>query len=129
MSVLSISSRQKSFIRRITKTSTESVFSPCLIDDLDRRTSLTPTSAQDSAREWFASESDAVGSFIWTCHIINVDPYFIRSRLAKKHRRKNPDEVVMTSRTHRMKISRGKCFPNLHTKVDRTQAAVKVSIE
>ncbi len=32
------------------------------INDLDGRTSLTPNSAKDSAREWFASESDAVGS-------------------------------------------------------------------
>ena len=42
------------------------------INDLDGGTLLTPGSAQDSAREWFASESDAVGSFIWTCQIINV---------------------------------------------------------
>jgi hypothetical protein len=54
------------------------------IGDLDRRTSLTPHLAQDSAREWFASESDAVGSFYCTCHIINVDPNFIRSRLPKE---------------------------------------------
>ena len=57
------------------------------IDDLDERTSLTPSSARWCAREWFASDSDAVGSFIWTCHVINVDPSFIRSRLAKKNRK------------------------------------------
>ena len=57
------------------------------IDDLDRRTSLTPRSAQDSAREWFASESDEVGSFIWTCHLIDLDPSFIRSVVAKKRRK------------------------------------------
>jgi hypothetical protein len=68
------------------------------IDDLDRCTSLTPRSAQDSAREWFASESDAVGSFIWTCHVIDVDPNFIRSQLAKKQRIKNLVEIVITSR-------------------------------
>jgi hypothetical protein len=60
------------------------------INDLDGHTSLSPGSAKDSAREWFASESDAVGSFIWTCQIINVDPNFIRSRLAKEQRMKNP---------------------------------------
>lgn len=73
------------------------------INDLHGRTSLTPNSAKDSAREWFASDSDSVGSFIWTCQIINVDPNFIRSRLAKKLRMKNPVEVVKTSRTQRMK--------------------------
>jgi hypothetical protein len=57
------------------------------IDDLERRTSLTPRSAQDSAREWFASESDEVGSFIWTCHLIHLDPSFIRSVVAKKQRK------------------------------------------
>jgi hypothetical protein len=78
------------------------------IDDLDRRTSLSPSWARDSAREWFASDSDVAGSFIWTCHVINVDPSFIRSRLAKKHRMKNPEDVVMTSRAQGIKISRGK---------------------
>jgi hypothetical protein len=64
------------------------------ITDLEGRTSLTPHSAKDSAREWFASESDGIGSFIWTCQIINVDPSFIRSQLAKKQRMKNPVEVI-----------------------------------
>jgi hypothetical protein len=64
------------------------------IKDLDGRTSLTPRSAKDSAREWFASESDAVSSFKWTCQIIDVDPDFIRSQLAKKLRMKNPVEVM-----------------------------------
>ncbi len=63
------------------------------IDDLGRRTSLTPRSAQDSAREWFASETDAVGSFVWTCHLIDLDPSFIRSAVAEK-RRKEPYVVA-----------------------------------
>jgi hypothetical protein len=54
------------------------------------------SSAQDSAREWFASESDGVGSFIWTCQIINVDPNFIRSRLAKKQRMKKTEQVMLS---------------------------------
>lgn len=77
------------------------------INDLDERTSLTPGSAKDSAREWFASESDAVGSFIWTCQIINVDATFIRSQLAKKQRMKKPVEV-MPSLVLRAKLPRGK---------------------
>lgn len=64
------------------------------INDLDGRTSLTPRSAKDSAREWFASECDGVGSFLWTCQLINVDPNFIRSQLAKKLRMKNPVELM-----------------------------------
>jgi hypothetical protein len=67
------------------------------INDLDRRTSLTSRSAQDSAREWFASESDAVGSFNWTCHVINLEPNFIRSQLAKKQLMKKPDQVMALS--------------------------------
>jgi hypothetical protein len=65
------------------------------IDDLDRRKSLSPTAAQDSAREWFASDSDAVGSFIWSCHVINVDPSFIRSRLDNRQRMKTRDRDIV----------------------------------
>jgi hypothetical protein len=64
------------------------------INDLDGQTSSTPGSAKDSARQWFASECDAVCSFVWACQIINVDPNFIRSQLAKKRRMKNPVEVM-----------------------------------
>ena len=78
------------------------------IDDLGRRTRLSPRSAQTDAREWFASEDDAVGRFIWACRVIDVDPSFIRSRLAKKHRIKIPDELVMTSKAQRVKMSREK---------------------
>jgi hypothetical protein len=91
------------------------------IDDLDRRTSLTPRLAQDSAREWFSSESDAVGSFIWTCHVIDMDPNFIRSRLAKKQRMQNPVKVVVTSRTQRMKTSRAKGFAIFQEPANRAQ--------
>ena len=79
------------------------------IDDLGRRTRLSPRSAQTDAKEWFASEDDAVGSFIWACHVIDIDPSFIRSRLAKKHQIKVP-ELVMTSRVKRVKMSREKAF-------------------
>jgi hypothetical protein len=72
------------------------------INDLDGQTSSTPGSTKDSAREWFASESNAVRSFIWTCQIINVDPNFIRSQLTKKLRMKNPVQI-MRSRAERAK--------------------------
>ena len=80
------------------------------ITDLDGRTALTPGSAKDSAREWFASECDGVGSFIWTCQIINVDPNFIRSRLAKKLRVKQPVQI-MPSRAERAKALRRENSP------------------
>jgi hypothetical protein len=64
------------------------------INDLDGRTSLTPRSAKDSARAWIFSECAGVCSFLWTCQIINVDPNFIRSQLAKKQRMKNRVEVI-----------------------------------
>jgi hypothetical protein len=64
------------------------------ITDLDGRTALAPQSAQDSARQWFASECDGVCSFLWACQIINVDPDFIRSQLAKKLRMKKSDQVI-----------------------------------
>jgi hypothetical protein len=80
------------------------------ITDLDGRTSLTPRWAKYSAREWFASESDAVRSFIWTCQIINVDPYFIRLQITKKLRMKNPVQI-MPSRAERAKALRRKNSP------------------
>jgi hypothetical protein len=35
------------------------------------------------AKHWLASSNDEVGSFLWACQLINVDPYFIRSALMK----------------------------------------------
>jgi hypothetical protein len=61
------------------------------IDDLEKRTSLSSKSAQDAAREWFLSDSDAVGSFLWSCQVINVEPNSIRSWLAKKQQILNPN--------------------------------------
>jgi hypothetical protein len=89
------------------------------INDLDGGTSSIPGSAQDSAREWFASESNAVRSFIWTCQIINVDPNFIRSQLTKKLRMKKSDEV-MPYIAQRAKALRRK-NPPLSENLDRAQ--------
>lgn len=38
---------------------------------------------QEFACLWFNSPSDVVGSFIWACHVINIEPSFIRSALQK----------------------------------------------
>ena len=35
------------------------------------------------AKHWLASSNEEVGSFLWACQLINVDPYFIRSALMK----------------------------------------------
>jgi hypothetical protein len=96
------------------------------INDLDGQTSSTSGAAQDSARHWFASASDGVGSFIWTCQIINVDPNFIRSQLAKKQRMKKSDEVVKISMGQAVKNSSRKSGPlphNLSQPVAAFQAA------
>jgi hypothetical protein len=54
------------------------------IDDMDRRTSSASRSAEDSARKWFASERDGIGSFVWSCRVIDVDPSWVRSALAQR---------------------------------------------
>jgi uncharacterized protein YfaT (DUF1175 family) len=35
------------------------------------------------AKRWLASSKEEVGSFVWACQLIDVDPYFIRSALMK----------------------------------------------
>lgn len=97
------------------------------INDLDGRTSLTPGSAKDSAREWFASESDAVGSFIWACQIINVEPSFIRSCLAKKQRMDTPNEIVKRSMAQRVKTSRGEVVRFIRHDPSQPVAAFKAA--
>jgi hypothetical protein len=89
------------------------------INDLGGRTALAPQSAQDSAREWFASECDGVCSFVWACQIINVDPNFIRSQLTKKLRMKKSDELVAISMAQGAKALRRKNSPLLD--LDRAQ--------
>jgi hypothetical protein len=52
------------------------------IEDLDRRKSTASLSAEDSARQWFASDDEDIGTFVWSCRVINVDPSRVRSALA-----------------------------------------------
>ena len=78
------------------------------IDDLDRGDSLTSRLAQESARQWFASDYEGVGSFVWCCNVISVDPSFIRSSLAKKHR-----ITPMTSSPQQLRRSRVRAFDSL----------------
>ena len=97
------------------------------INDLDGRTSLTPGSAKDSARQWFASESDAAGSFVWACQIINVEPSFIRSSLAKKRRIETPDEIVKMSMAQPVKTSPGEVVRFIHHDPSQAVAASKAA--
>jgi hypothetical protein len=54
--------------------------------------SLSNTPRARRAAKWFASTNEATGSFIWVCHLIDMDPSFIRSamREAKGSRRPRP---------------------------------------
>ena len=97
------------------------------INDLDGRTSLTPGSAKDSARQWFASDWDGVGSFIWACQIINVEPSFIRSCLAKKQRMETPDEIVKMSIAQRVKTSRREVVRFIHHDPGQPVASIQGS--
>jgi hypothetical protein len=54
------------------------------IDDMDRRTPSASRSAEDSARQWFASGNDGIGTFVWSCRVIDVDPSRVRSALARR---------------------------------------------
>ena len=49
--------------------------------------SKTPA-AKRYAKRWIASSNEEVGSFLWACQLINVDPYFIRSALMKANSRR-----------------------------------------
>jgi hypothetical protein len=42
--------------------------------------------AKRSAQRWFVSDDEEIGSFIWTCHMLNVEPSVIRAMIMKMHR-------------------------------------------
>lgn len=39
--------------------------------------------ARDEARRWFHAERDGVGSFIWVCLVLDVDPGKMRTAVLK----------------------------------------------
>ena len=58
------------------------------IRDLNaRKASDEVVFAKRSAQRWFVSDDEEVGSFIWTCHMLKVEPGVIRSMILKKHRK------------------------------------------
>jgi hypothetical protein len=44
---------------------------------------LSTSSDKRYAKHWLASSNEEIGSFLWACQLINVDPHFIRSALMK----------------------------------------------
>jgi uncharacterized protein YfaT (DUF1175 family) len=45
--------------------------------------SLSKTPKGRRAARWFASSNEDIGTFVWVCHLINMDPTFIRSAVRK----------------------------------------------
>ena len=48
-----------------------------------RKTKRSDTIAR-AAREWFLSESDEPGSFLWTCLILDLDAQAVRAAVLEK---------------------------------------------
>ena len=67
------------------------------LDDLNRRTRFSSRSDQRSAKQWLDSDAEEIGSFVWACQAINVDPNFIRAHLTNKYRLKNQGKIAMRS--------------------------------
>jgi uncharacterized protein YfaT (DUF1175 family) len=45
--------------------------------------SLAKTPKGRRAARWFASSNEDIGTFVWVCQLINMDPTFIRSAMRK----------------------------------------------
>ena len=39
----------------------------------------------DSSRAWFQSEREGVGSFLWICRMLDIDPGSTRKKVVKTH--------------------------------------------
>jgi len=39
----------------------------------------------DRARAWFQSEGEEVGSFLWICRMLDIDPKSTRKSVVKRH--------------------------------------------
>jgi hypothetical protein len=54
------------------------------------------------ARFWFTSKNDSVGSFIWICHQLSLDPAAVRERVLRDANRKLRESIASPSHaTHR----------------------------
>ena len=54
-----------------------------IVQAIEDLSSHTHDQRERSALLWFNSRTEAVGSFIWACNVINIDPDVIRSALRK----------------------------------------------
>jgi hypothetical protein len=54
-----------------------------------------------SARRWFTSREDSIGSFIWICHHLSLDPDAARQRVLrdanKQQRRESQPDVTQAT--------------------------------
>jgi hypothetical protein len=64
------------------------------IRDLEAPAFTRSPSAKRSARQWLSSSKQEVGSFEWACQLINVDPNFVRSALAKSANPSRKNSIV-----------------------------------
>jgi hypothetical protein len=55
--------------------------------------------AARSARLWFISRADSIGSFTWVCHHLSLDPDAVRQRVIKDASRKSRQPVENTLET------------------------------
>jgi hypothetical protein len=53
---------------------------------------------QEAARLWFNAPTDVVGSFIWACNVIDMEPSFIRASLHKQGLLKRQGLIVRQDR-------------------------------
>ena len=47
-----------------------------------------------SARLWFSSRDNAIGSFIWICHHVSLDPDAVRQRVLKEATQSSYDPMA-----------------------------------
>ena len=46
------------------------------------------------ARYWFTSKDDTIGSFIWICHQLSLDPAAVRERVLRDANRKLRESIA-----------------------------------
>ena len=58
---------------------------------------LTDLSGLDSfarsARLWFSSRDESIGSLAWICHHLSLDPDAVRQRVLKGHQQKRQETI------------------------------------
>jgi hypothetical protein len=52
-----------------------------------------------SARLWFTSKDDAIGSFTWICHHLSLEPDAVRQRVLRQAAQKMRDSISNLAQT------------------------------